>query len=96
MLSKTMRAIREIQEIILCVGKRKALITKKSVDTKCWCSKTGQTLNARHIVSCCRKVSAEINARHDLVVNIILNNIVVQRGLISHEHKWEGRSYERL
>ena len=52
---KTMKVIREIQENLLCVGKRKALITKKSIDTKCWCSKTGAQLNARHIISCCRK-----------------------------------------
>ena len=36
-------------------------------------------------------MSAEINARHDIVVNILLNNILVQRGLISHEQKWEER-----
>ena len=29
-------------------------------------------------VSCCMKVSAEINARHDIVVNVLLNNILVQ------------------
>ena len=52
---KTMKVIREIQENLLCVGKRKALITKKNVETKCWCSKTGAQLNARHIISCCRK-----------------------------------------
>ena len=46
-------------------------------------------------ISCCRKVSAEINARHDLVVNILLNNILVQRGFVSHEQKWEDRKTVR-
>ena len=86
---KTMKAIREIQESLLCVGKRKELITKKKVDSKCWCSKSGLALISKHIVSCCKKVSSEINARHDAVVNILLNNILTQRGLISHEQKWE-------
>ena len=52
---KTMKVIREIQENLLCVGKRKELITKKKAETKCWCSKTGMPLTAKHIVSCCRK-----------------------------------------
>ena len=38
-------------------------------------------------MSCCKKVSAEINSRHDIVVNILLNNILVQRGLITHEQR---------
>ena len=84
---KTMKVIREIQENLLCVGKRKELITKKRAETQCWCSKTGLPLNAKHIVSCCRKVSSEINARHDIVVNILLNNVLKQRGLITHEQK---------
>ena len=92
---KTMKVIRETQENILCVGKRKELISKKKTDTKCWCSKSGQTLNAKHIISCCRKVSGEINARHDIIVNILLNNILVQRGLISHEQEWEDRKMVR-
>ena len=40
-------------------------------------------------------MSAEINARHDNVVNILLNNILVQRGLITHEQKWEDRKTVR-
>ena len=52
-------------------------------------------LAAKHIVSCCGKVSAEINTRHDTVVNILLNNILMQRGLISHEQKWEDRKMVR-
>ena len=28
--------IREIQENLLCVGKRKAMVTKKNVESKCW------------------------------------------------------------
>ena len=88
---KTMKVIREIQENLLCVGKRKELITKRRTASKCLCSKTGPALNAKHIVSCCRKVSSEINTRHDTVVNVLLNNIMVQRRLISHEQKWEDR-----
>ena len=85
----TMKVIREIQENLLCVGKRKERITKNKVDSKCWCCKTGAQLNARHIVSCCKKVSGEINAHHDAVVNILLNNIIKQRGLLSREQRWE-------
>ena len=49
---KTMKVIREIQENLLCVGKRKDLITKKKkTDSKCWCNKTGLPLNANHIIS---------------------------------------------
>ena len=92
---KTMKVIREIQENLLCVGKRKTLITKKRSESKCWCTKTGLSLNAKHIVSCCRKVSSEINTRHDIVVNILLNNILRQRGLIPHEQKWEDRKMVR-
>ena len=85
----TMKVIREIQENLLCVGKRQELITKKRTETKCWCSKTGLALNAKPIVSNCKKAVGEINTRHDMVVNILLNNILVQRGLISHEQKWD-------
>ena len=59
---KTSKIIREIQENILCVGKRKELIAKKKVASRCWRSKTGSPLNAKHIVICCRKASAEIIA----------------------------------
>ena len=51
----------------------------------CWCSKTGIPLNSKHIISCCKKVSGEIKIHHDIVVNILLNNVLKQRGLISHE-----------
>ena len=56
--TKTMKVIREIQENLLCIGKRNELITKKSAESTCWCSKSGTQFNVRHIVSCCRKVSA--------------------------------------
>ena len=92
---KTMKIIREIQENLLCVGRRKELITKKKAETQCWCNKSGMTLNAKHIVSCCRKVAREINARHDIVVNILLNNILRQRRLIAHEQRWEDRKMVR-
>ena len=48
-----------------CVGKRREKITKKKFETKCWCSKSGLALNAKHIVSCCKKVSGEINTMQD-------------------------------
>ena len=65
------------------------------MDSKCGCSKSGFALNTKHIVSCCKKVRGEINSRHDLVVNILLNNTLKQRGLISHEQKWEDRKTVR-
>ena len=92
---KTMKVIREIQENLLCVGKWKELITKERTETKCWCSRTGLPLNAKHIISCSRKVAGEINARHEIVVNILLNNILVQRGLVSNEQRWEDRKMVR-
>ena len=36
-------------------------------------------------------VSGEINTRNEIVVNIMSNNILIQRGLIAHEQKWEDR-----
>ena len=90
-----MKVIREIQENLLCVRKRREMITKKRTDTICRCSKAGLPLNAKHIISCCRKESGEINARHDTVVNILMNNILVQRGLVSHEQKWDDRKMVR-
>ena len=92
---KTMNVIREIQENLLCIGRRKELITKKRAETTCWCSKSGAHLNARHIISCCKKVSGEINTRHDIVVNILLNNILVQRGLTANEQRWDERKMVR-
>ena len=92
---KTMKVIREIQENLLCVGKRKELITKKRTEPWCFCSPTRMPLNSKHIVSCCKKVSGEINARHDIIVNILLNNSLRQRRLITHEQKWEDRKMVR-
>ena len=37
----------------------------------------------------------EINARHDIVVNILLNNVLKQRGLITPEQKWGERKMVR-
>ena len=37
---KTMKVIREIKENLLCVGKRREMITKKKTESKCWCSKS--------------------------------------------------------
>ena len=52
---KTIKAIQEIQENLLCVGKSKELITKKSVETTCWCSNDGLPLNSKNIINCCMK-----------------------------------------
>ena len=71
------------------------MVTNKKSETRCWCSDAGLPLNAKHIVSCYKKVSGEINTRHDIVVNVLLNNILVQRGLIPHEQKWEDRKTVR-
>ena len=92
---KTLKVIREIQENLLCVGKRKELVTKQRTESNCLCSKSRLPLNAKHIISCCRKVSGDINARHDIVVNILLNNILVQRKLATHEQRWEDRKMVR-
>ena len=92
---KTMKIIGEIQENLLCVGKRREMITKKKTEAKCRCSTTGLQLNANHIISCCKRVSGEINTRHDNVVNILLNNILMQRELIAHEQRWEDRKTVR-
>ena len=77
------------------MGKRREMITKQQTQTECFCSRTGLPLTANHIVRCCRKVSGEINNRHDIVVDIPLNNILKQRGLIAHEQKWDERKMVR-
>ena len=92
---KTTKVIREIRENLLCVGKRKELITKMRAETMCWCRNEGMHLNSKHIISCCGKVSNEINSRHDIIVNILLNNVLIQRGLITHEQRWEDRKMVR-
>ena len=71
------------------------MVTKKKTETRCWCSKAGLPLNAKHIVSCCRKVSGEINTRHDIVLDVLLNNIRIKKVLISHEQRWEDRKTVR-
>ena len=86
---QTMKNIRIIQENLLCVGKRREMITKKRTETMCWCSKTGLPLNAKHIINCCRKVTGVINARHDIVVDVFPNDNLIQRGVITHEQKWD-------
>ena len=67
------------------------MITKRKTETRCWCSSTGLPLNSKHIIGCCKKVSAEVGAQHDVLVNVLLNNILIQRGLTVHEQKWEER-----
>ena len=46
------------------------------------------------LISCCKRVFGEISTCHD-IVNILLNNILKQRGLVSHEQKWEERKTVR-
>ena len=76
-------------------GKRNELITKKKAETKCWCSRKGTVLHVKHIVCCCKKENLEIDVHHDIVVNILLNNILVQRGLVAHEQSWVERKMVR-
>ena len=51
--------------------------------------KDGSATEHKNIISCCKKVSAETNITNDIVVNILLNNIPFQRGLVTHEQKLE-------
>ena len=91
---KTMRVIREIQENLLCVGRRKDLLTKKKgVDVLA--QQGGVAFEYKAQSAAAKKVSAEINTRNDLAVNILLNIIHTQRGLITHEQKWEERKTVR-
>ena len=92
---KTMKDIREIHENLVCVGKRKGLIAKKNAETMCFYSNAELALNAKHTISSCKKVSAEINTHYDMVVILLLNNILKRRGLINHEPKWEDRKIVR-
>ena len=92
---KTLKVIREIQENLLCIGKRKELITKNPAQTTCFCSRTWVQLNAKRIISSCKNVASEINSRHDTVVNILPNIILKQRGLISHEQRWDEMKTNR-
>ena len=45
---KTMKVIGENQENIICVGKRREMMTRKKTDSKCWCIKAGLPLTAKH------------------------------------------------
>ena len=46
-------------------------------------------------MTCCRKVSSGINEWHDTVVNIVLDNILIQRRMTDREQKWEDRKQVR-
>ena len=81
---KTKKVIREIREILLCREGKGTRHLEKCGD-KILVKQNGLPLNAKHIVSCCKRVSSEIQSRHDIVANVLLNNILVQRGLISNE-----------
>ena len=63
--------------------------------TKCMCRKTGLPLNAKHNVGSRMKVMAKITARHDEVVNVLSNNILVQRKLATREQTWDDRKTVR-
>ena len=56
---------------------------------------SGVPLNAKHVIGCCKKVSGEINDLHDIVVNTLFNNILVQRWLIANEPKLDDRTTMR-
>ena len=43
----------------------------------------------------CKKAACEINDLNVTVVNILLNNILIQRGLTSHEQWWEDMKTAR-
>ena len=49
----------------------------------------------KHIVSCCVRVTGEINERYNIVGNILPNSILKKRGLISNEQRWEERKFVR-
>ena len=85
---KTMKVIRVIRENLLCVGKRNELVTKKRAETTCSRSKTALPLNAKHIVSSCKKMSGDINNRHDTVVNILLNTSSSREVLSATSRGW--------
>ena len=92
----TLKVIRKIHENLLCIVKRKELITKTKAETMCFCSNNGLPLTAKHIISCSRNVNSQINARHDMAVNILLNNnILIQRGQVTHEQNWDVRKIVR-
>ena len=40
-------------------------------------------------------MSGEIITLHDTVVNVLLNNVLIQRGLITNEQMWEDRKRVR-
>ena len=42
-----------------------------------------------------QKGQRKINAGHDIIVDILLDNILVQRSVITHEQEWEDRKMVR-
>ena len=92
----TMKAIIEILENLLNIWKRDEIITKKA-ETVCWYSKTGLPLNAKCVISCCCwKVTRGIYEGRDLVVDILLNAILIWRGLVAHQQKWDEMKLIRM
>ena len=71
------------------------MITKKRSDMKCRCSKAGHALYDRNIISSCKKSEWRDFISHGIAVNILLNNILVQRGFVTNEQKWEDRKIVR-
>ena len=69
--------------------------SEQKVEKKCWCNKTGLSLNANQIISCCKGVTGEINGRLDNVGNVLVNNILVQRWIIVQEQKCDDRKTVR-
>ena len=58
----------------------------------CFCSKTG-TPSMKDIRQLLQMTNKEINTGHDIVVDSII--VLVQRGLIANEQKWEDRKMAR-
>ena len=85
-----MRINGETKEKRLCVERMAELIMKKAETTRSR-SRTRLPLNSKHIVSCYKKESGDVNVRHDMVVNIPMNNIIIERGMISNDQKWDDR-----
>ena len=54
-----------------------------------------KALNSKHVISCYWKVSGEINARHDIFVNNLLKNIIIQRRFFTNKQTGAGDNCPR-
>ena len=69
------------------MGNRKELITEQKDRLKMLVQQDWLALYAKLVASSCKKASVEISACQDIVVDILLKNILVQRGSVSHEQR---------